>query len=158
MDDANDKPRQCTAATDDGSPCRAYAIRGSDPPRCIGHCEEPDVVSIARAGRSKGGRNAARRPAPTLPCVVQHWSLRTPEDVALFQAWLPNAVLAGELGLKEAYCLGQLASQLVKTQEVVAENKVWERLRRLERLESYAAGRLGHQDLPRLLGNGEAHG
>jgi hypothetical protein len=29
--------RQCTSTTKSGRPCRAWAVRGSDPPRCVGH-------------------------------------------------------------------------------------------------------------------------
>jgi hypothetical protein len=29
--------RHCTATKRDGTPCRAWAVRGSDPPRCAAH-------------------------------------------------------------------------------------------------------------------------
>ncbi len=29
--------RRCTATCADGSPCRAWAVRGTDPPRCAAH-------------------------------------------------------------------------------------------------------------------------
>lgn len=31
------KSRRCTAVCQDGTPCRAWAVRGSDPPRCSSH-------------------------------------------------------------------------------------------------------------------------
>ena len=32
-----DMKRHCTATKRDGTPCRAWAVRGSDPPRCAAH-------------------------------------------------------------------------------------------------------------------------
>ena len=34
------KPRRCTASTVKGRPCRAWAKRGTDPPRCAAHREQ----------------------------------------------------------------------------------------------------------------------
>ena len=43
------KPK-CTAITAQGSPCKAWAIRGSDPPLCAPHSK--------RTGGTKGNQNA----------------------------------------------------------------------------------------------------
>ena len=34
---ASEKSRRCTARQKDGEPCQAWAVRGSDPPRCGAH-------------------------------------------------------------------------------------------------------------------------
>jgi glucans biosynthesis protein len=45
--------RRCTATCADGSPCRAWAVHGTDPPRCA-----PHGGSKARVGAPKGNQNA----------------------------------------------------------------------------------------------------
>jgi hypothetical protein len=44
--------RRCTATKADGSACRAWAIRGSDPPRCAAHS--------GRVGAPPGNQNALK--------------------------------------------------------------------------------------------------
>ena len=51
--------RRCEAAKADGSPCRAWAIRGLDPPRCAAHS--------GRVGAPRGNRNAERHGAYSRP-------------------------------------------------------------------------------------------
>ena len=34
-------PQRCTAQTARGSPCKAWAKSGTDPPRCVRHLEQP---------------------------------------------------------------------------------------------------------------------
>jgi hypothetical protein len=37
-------PTRCTATTAAGRPCRAWAVRGSDPPRCAAHRAAPEAA------------------------------------------------------------------------------------------------------------------
>jgi hypothetical protein len=46
--------QRCTATTKAGQPCRAWAVRDSDPPRCAIH------LRLARGGAPEGNRNAVR--------------------------------------------------------------------------------------------------
>jgi hypothetical protein len=46
--------RHCTATKRDGTPCRAWAVRGSDPPRCAAH----------------GGRRAAQPKPEDIPDTI----------------------------------------------------------------------------------------
>jgi len=45
--------RRCTARTQDGSPCRAWAVRGTEPPRCSAHAGRN-----VGAGAPAGNQNA----------------------------------------------------------------------------------------------------
>jgi hypothetical protein len=47
--------RRCTATRADGSPCRAWAVQGSDPPRCATH-----GGTSARIGPPPGNQNALK--------------------------------------------------------------------------------------------------
>jgi hypothetical protein len=49
--------RRCTAIRNDGGSCRAWAVRGSQPPRCAAHAGqggEAQCVALAPAGRQAG--------------------------------------------------------------------------------------------------------
>ena len=50
---AQETCRRCTATCADGSPCRAWAVRGSDPPRC-----SPHGGGAAPVGAPPGNQNA----------------------------------------------------------------------------------------------------
>lgn len=39
--------RRCTADCQDGSPCRAWAVHGTEPPRCSAHGGERPSISVA---------------------------------------------------------------------------------------------------------------
>jgi hypothetical protein len=47
--------RRCAATCADGTPCRAWAVRGSDPPRCAAH-----GGTAARIGAPPGNCNALK--------------------------------------------------------------------------------------------------
>jgi hypothetical protein len=54
MDERQDhQPTRCTATCADGSSCRAWAVRGTDPPRCAAHGGGERPV-----GPPKGNQNA----------------------------------------------------------------------------------------------------
>jgi hypothetical protein len=67
-DRPNSQGRRCTATCDDGSPCRAWAVRGSEPPRCA-----PHGGGRAPTGAPPGNQNArthgfyAANPGPAPP-------------------------------------------------------------------------------------------
>ncbi|MGC9346697.1 MAG: hypothetical protein ACP5JG_01050 [Anaerolineae bacterium] len=86
--------KHCTAYKKDGTPCRAWAVRGSDPPRCAAH-----GGGKAPVGAPKGNQNAlkhglyARIPPPeadlgdipdTINAVIR--------DLAIKQARLSNYI------------------------------------------------------------------
>ena len=59
MSSSGDSRRPCSAHTARGEPCRAWAVRGSDPPRCAAHS---GVV-----GAPQGNKNARKHGAYAAP-------------------------------------------------------------------------------------------
>jgi hypothetical protein len=62
--------RRCTATCADGSPCRAWAVHGSDPPRCA-----PHGGGKASVGAPAGNQNALKHgfyAASSPPAGPQH--------------------------------------------------------------------------------------
>ena len=59
MSSRDGSARRCEAFKPDGSACRAWAQRGSDPPRCAAHS--------GRVGAPPGNRNAQRHGAYSRP-------------------------------------------------------------------------------------------
>lgn len=53
---------KCGGHRDDGKPCRAWAVRGSDPPRCVAH-----GGSAGRVGAPPGSKNALKHGAYAEP-------------------------------------------------------------------------------------------
>ncbi len=49
------KSTRCTATCRNGAACRAWAVRGSDPPRCVHH-----GGSTSRTGAPRGNTNAVK--------------------------------------------------------------------------------------------------
>jgi hypothetical protein len=72
--------RHCTATRADGTPCRAWAVRGTDPPRCAAH-----GGTAARIGAPPGNQNALKhgyyaRTAPGGPLRFlppEEWTIET---------------------------------------------------------------------------------
>ncbi len=63
-------PRRCTATCRSGAPCRAWAVRGTDPPRCASH-----GGSESPPGAPQGNTNALKHGYYAKP----HF----PEDVSI---------------------------------------------------------------------------
>jgi len=57
--DYQSKRARCEATRKDGQPCRAWAVRGSDPPRCAAHRGRaaPQVGRRARPGGEVAGQS-----------------------------------------------------------------------------------------------------
>jgi hypothetical protein len=66
--DSSTTPR-CTATTRTGRPCRAWAVKGTDPPRCASHRRSPsgDGGTGNRIGAPPGNTNAQTHGAYTQP-------------------------------------------------------------------------------------------
>jgi hypothetical protein len=72
--------RRCTATCADGSPCKAWAVHGTSPPRCAAH-----GGTLARIGAPPGNRNALKhgyyaRTAPGGPLQSlppEDWTIET---------------------------------------------------------------------------------
>lgn len=65
----NPSPRRCTAICADGSPCRAWAVRTSHPPRCAAHGGGTNSVGAPPDNQNAitHGYYARPLPAKTLP-------------------------------------------------------------------------------------------
>ena len=95
--------RPCTATRRDGQPCRARALRGSDPPRCVFHA--------GRAGLAPGNRLAyrhglfSRRFTPKEVASVRAYfepifaSHTRPRDPSIETALLPILVYANRVAM-----------------------------------------------------------
>jgi hypothetical protein len=95
--------QRCTARTDQGLPCRNWAVRGSDPPRCGSHRggRRPPGAPYGNRNAQIHGRCARPRPVPrTVESVVadlaaHHAFLTTflPADPAYPLPTVPECVL-----------------------------------------------------------------
>jgi len=91
--------RRCTATKADGSPCRAWATRGSDPPLCGAH--------LGRVGAPEGNQNARKhgayaRPVKEITCIedaVKDLEYR----LTGLTRWLDDADLADSLAALSLY-------------------------------------------------------
>lgn len=98
---------RCSSVCADGSPCRAWAVRGSDPPLCAAHS--------GRVGAPPGNRNAqgARpdRDLSRIEDVVQDLAERQEALTAYLEARLAEGADVGEIA--RLFTLhGQNASRL----------------------------------------------
>lgn len=59
------RPRHCTAIKRDGTPCRAWAVRGSEPATCIAHLAASDRAEVLAMPRSR------RLPPPEQPALPE---------------------------------------------------------------------------------------
>ncbi len=102
---------KCEFTKDNGQPCDANAIKGSD--FCYHH--NPDISDEEkREAQSKGGANRAltlKEPLPEL-------ALSEPNDAVLLVADTIKRVRAGQLDIRTANCLGFLSDKLLKAFEV----------------------------------------
>jgi hypothetical protein len=110
---------RCTHPTQSGRPCRAWAIRDTDPPRCAAHAGRP-------VGAPRGNRNA-----------VQHGFYAT-LDLDPVDGELPIDTVIRDLALKQA----QLSALIGDRLDLGDENEARE-LMRLLHLHGLNASRLG---------------
>jgi hypothetical protein len=144
-------PVRCAGTTRDGSPCQGWAIKGSEPPKCIAHSEDPEVRAIAQRARRLGGANAHRKPL-YLPPGTPDMPLETLDDVVAFLGKVANDTRKGLLDTKVSNAIAVLGQGIVRAIEVRDQARVAEKLERLETLERLATGRIsvvnGLQRLP----------
>lgn len=123
---------RCKQTKDDGTPCGAYAMSGSE--FCYLH--NPDIpADEKKASQTRGGANRALMTvsAPLPPMI-----LRQPNDAIELIEDTINRVRARELDIKIANCLGVLAGHLIKAIEVSKLNdKVEEITRVIEKRTKY---------------------
>ena len=106
---------KCQAITQDGTPCRAYALAGSD--YCFHH--DPAQAAQRSAARSKGGRarhgrhiGPVGRAAPV--------ELGTMADVAALLQQAIDDTLKLENSLQRARTIGYLAGHFLKALDMAA--------------------------------------
>ena len=97
-----------------GKRCRAFALRGSDPPRCIRHSEDPEVIRRREESDRKGGAVTAVR---TLPATTLPPRLYTAGDVRDLLAETIQQVRTGAIDTRTANAVGYLASVLLRAVE-----------------------------------------
>ncbi|MEA3376671.1 MAG: hypothetical protein U9R72_10815 [Chloroflexota bacterium] len=68
------RARRCSAARADGRPCRAWAVRGTDPPLCAAH-----GGTDARIGAPPGNTNAVKHGHYRRPSTVSRTAMPTAE-------------------------------------------------------------------------------
>jgi len=100
---------RCIATNKDGSPCRAWAVRGSDPPRCSSHGGRR-----ASAGAPSGNQNARthgfyadeQAPLPELGDIPDSIA-EVIHDLAVKQARL-SKLINGKLASNDIHVLARL--------------------------------------------------
>ena len=118
--------QRCHSTNRDGSPCNAYAVKGSD---CCFHHDPHRAVERRRA-RSQGGRaRHGRRIGPHHP--DQPIALKTIKDVATLLQHTIGETLLLENSLHRARTVGYLAGHLIKALDIAA---LEERIARLEQI------------------------
>ena len=102
---------KCTHTKDDGTPCGAYAMAGTE--FCYLH--NPAISQEEkRLTQTRGGEARALTIAEPLPLM----SLETPQDAVMLLADTINRVRAGQLDVRIANCIGVLSGHLLKALEV----------------------------------------
>jgi hypothetical protein len=69
------RSKRCTAVRADGEPCRAWAVRGTDPPRCAAH-----GGTDAPIGAPQGNTNALKHGYYAEPSTLRRVAARIVED------------------------------------------------------------------------------
>lgn len=101
--------QRCSATTPKGIPCKAWATRNSDPPRCAAH------ANGSRAGAPPGNTNAQTHGAystPDLPTITAQLARRLDQLAAYIDGHLDDLEPAdyARLGTLQ----GQLVSRLAR--------------------------------------------
>jgi hypothetical protein len=68
---SRDSSVRCTATKADGSACRAWAIRGSDPPRCAAHSGRVGAPPGNQNARTHGGYSQPAQPVESLEDAIK---------------------------------------------------------------------------------------
>jgi hypothetical protein len=128
--------RRCEATRADGAACRAWAVRGSDPPRCAAH-----GGTTARIGAPPGSQNALKH-----GFYVRRAREAQPEEVA-GEGWSIERIIL-DLSTKQA--------RLSQYIEARAEELSAEDLARFLMIHGQNASRLGRLLRDRRALSGEA--
>ena len=72
------RSKRCTAVRADGEPCRAWAVRGTDPPRCAAHGGTDSPI-----GAPRGNTNALKHGYYARPSTLRRVAARIVEDEAV---------------------------------------------------------------------------
>jgi hypothetical protein len=78
------KPRRCTGKTKAGKRCKAYALHGTKPPRCLAHADEKERERLRFGGAQPG----AGRPAKPRPSAVARKLIEENTAAVLRPYWL----------------------------------------------------------------------
>lgn len=106
---------KCQATTQDGTPCQAYAVAGSD--YCFHH--DPARAAERREARRRGGRaRHGRHIGPVGP--AEPVALDTMADVAALLKCTIDDTLKLENSLQRARTVGYLANLFIKALEMAA--------------------------------------
>ncbi len=104
--------RTCSHIKDDGTPCQATAMSGSD--RCFFH--NPAVADERDAAQRAGGIERSKA-AATLPQDVPVVPLETVQDVVALLADTINQVRTGQIDPRISNAVGYLAGIMLKAME-----------------------------------------
>jgi hypothetical protein len=105
--------QKCQAITQDGTPCNAYAVTGSD--YCFHH--DPALADERREARRKGGRaRHGRHVGPIEP--VEPIDLDTMADVTALLHRTINDTLHLENSIHRARAIGYLSGLYIKALEM----------------------------------------
>lgn len=108
-------PQRCTATCKDGTPCRAWAVRGTDPPLCSAHRDHPNW------GAPHGNDNALKHgyyADPDLPddCTIDAVIDMLYQKQIDLDAYIDAVLHGADVGLRDLAHLfsvhGQNASRL----------------------------------------------
>lgn len=115
--DRHHQPTRCTATCADGSACRAWAVHGTDPPRCAPHGGGKSPV-----GAPKGNQNAlthgfyAQIDVPEGGFTIDMLIAELSDKQAILSRYIDRLFADDDVDLKELMCLlrvhGMNASRL----------------------------------------------
>jgi len=96
----SDRSKRCTAVRADGDPCRAWAVRGTDPPRCAAH-----GGTDAPIGAPPGNVNALQHGAYADPSTLRRIALGVVDNdkVELDESFLPGGLEGRDLSEVEGW-------------------------------------------------------
>jgi len=156
------RSKRCTALRADGEPCRAWAVRGSDPPRCGAH-----GGTDAPIGAPPGNTNALKHGAYADPSTLRRVVASIPDDdvAKLDDFLLPGGLDPGRLSDLQGWSIEILITDVSLKLAVLSryihahmEDLTVEQLGGLLRIHGQNASRLGRLLRQRRAITGEAGG
>jgi hypothetical protein len=156
------RSKRCTAVRADGDPCRAWAVRGSDPPRCGVHSG-----TDAPIGAPLGNANALKHGAYADPSTLRRLAADIPDDdvAELDEFFLPGGLDRGRLRDLEGWSIEVLIIDVSLKLAILSryihahmEDLTVEQLGGLLRIHGQNASRLGRLLRERRAITGETGG